>query len=402
MTAGRQPAAAGFETWAFITPLGVASSTVDSSMIIADHDSARCFGKCQLLPGIPAILRGFRQYLAAAGDLAMVPAVGPSNDKRSSSRASHGEWLVNVADDVVAPMTTLEVIDALRKGRLSEEALVWRIGMRNWTAVLDVPQLRLAASSRPPPPSVAPPAELAPVAAGIPAQQADPTEHEDSAEYLDSPEHFESVSDSELDESDEPVTTLMLDSSAAMLQSSLAPTTAEAVASSSARAPGAWGDIDELLSGERRAEQQHTRRVVLWAALGSAAMAAAFTLFVVRSPAPEAHRPAQAEQPSSAPELVTVPVPLPAATLEAPASASASASQQAPAAPRAAPKWGGKRPKRGAPITRTGDAPSEPTPAPSEAASAPIVAVVPGAAPEPAANASAAAPATPAKAGEAP
>ncbi len=75
----------------------------------------------------------------------MVPSVGSSNEKRTAKRNSPGGWLVNVADDVVLPMTTLEVIDGLRKGSLSEQSLVWRIGMHDWTAVLDVPQLRLAA-----------------------------------------------------------------------------------------------------------------------------------------------------------------------------------------------------------------------------------------------------------------
>src|SRR6478735_7833323 len=78
-------------------------------------------------------------------------SVGPSSEERAVKRANHGEWLVNVADDVVVPMTTLEVVDGLRKGRLSEEFLVWRIGMHDWTAIVDVPQLRLAAGSLPPP-----------------------------------------------------------------------------------------------------------------------------------------------------------------------------------------------------------------------------------------------------------
>lgn len=324
--------------------------------------------------------------------------VGPSNDQRSSSRASHGEWLVNVEDDVVAPMTTLEVIDALRKGRLPEEALVWRVGMRNWTAVLDVPQLRLAASSRPPPPSVLAPADSAMVTPAIPAELADAAEDESSAEYVDSPEHFESVHDAELEEGDEPVTTLMQDPTALLMQSSLAPTSAEAVAS--ARPPSAWGDIDELLSGERRAEQQHTRRVVLWAALGSAALAAAFTLFVVRSSARDESPPAQAEQPSSAPELLALPLPVPAATLEASGSASASAVTQAPAAPRPPERRGARRPKHDGPISPTSDGLAEATPTSNETASAPIVAVVPGAPPEPAPNSSAAAPSIPAPTSE--
>lgn len=87
----------------------------------------------------------------------MVRRVGPSSDQRKSNRDKHGEWLVNVADDIVVPMTTLEVVDALRKGRLSEQSLVWRIGMHDWTTAIDVPQLRLAAGSYPPPRDVTAP-----------------------------------------------------------------------------------------------------------------------------------------------------------------------------------------------------------------------------------------------------
>jgi hypothetical protein len=356
-------------------------------------------GQGQFPCGIPPIFSEFRQFLAAAVDLAMVPRVGPQSDKRPSSRTSHGEWLVNVSDDVVAPMTTLELIDALRKGRLSEEALVWRTGMRNWTALLDVPQLRLAAGSRPPPASDAPAADLAPTAAAPQAEHVEPPEEVNSAEYVDSPEHFESVDDSELEEGDEPVTTLMREPAAAAalaLQSSLAPTTA------STGAPAAWGHIDELLAGERRAEQHHTRRIVLWAALGSAVMAAAFTLFVVRSPANDESGPAQADQPSNAPSLSAAPVAAPTASIEALASASASAA----ALPRPAPKWGAprfaRRPKHAGSITPAGDAPDEAAPAADATMPAPTVAVVPAAPAEPAPPASAAIPSSPAPTSAAP
>jgi len=330
--------------------------------------------------------------------------VGPSNDKRTSSRESRGEWLVNSSDDVVAPMTTLEVIDALRKGALSDEALVWRVGMRDWTPVMDVPQLRLAASSRPPP-AVAPSVESAPVTAATVAAPADAALHENSAEYDDSPAHFESVNDSELEESDEPVTTLMQDPTLSIMHGSLAPTTAEAAASPGA--PSGWEHLDELLAGERRAEQQHTRRVVFWAALGSAAMAAAFTLFLVRSPAREESRPAQAEQPSSAPELVAAPVPVPTATFQAPASASAAALDPAPTASAVPTAKSGaprvtRRPKHAAAITTSPDAPSDVTPAADEAAGSPAVAIASGAPPEATPNASAAPPSTAAPSSESP
>jgi hypothetical protein len=371
-------------------------------MIIARHDSPRCTGEGQFRRGsadirrIAAISSGGRRFGYGAG-------VGPSNDKRTSSRESRGEWLVNSSDDVVAPMTTLEVIDALRKGALSDEALVWRVGMRDWTPVMDVPQLRLAASSRPPP-AVAPSVESAPVTAATVAAPADAALHENSAEYDDSPAHFESVNDSELEESDEPVTTLMQDPTLSIMHGSLAPTTAEAAASPGA--PSGWEHLDELLAGERRAEQQHTRRVVFWAALGSAAMAAAFTLFLVRSPAREESRSAQAEQPNSAPELVAAPVPVPTATFQAPASARAAldpapTASAVPTAKSGAPRVT-RRPKHAAAITTSPDAPSDVTPAADEAAGSPAVAIASGAPPEATPNASAAPPSTAAPSSESP
>src|SRR5882724_10633434 len=62
-----------------------------------------------------------------------------------SSGTHSNEWLVNVADDVVVPMVTSEVIEALRGGRLNNRSLVWRTGMHDWSALAEVPQLRLAA-----------------------------------------------------------------------------------------------------------------------------------------------------------------------------------------------------------------------------------------------------------------
>lgn len=62
-----------------------------------------------------------------------------------SGATAAGEWLVNVAEQVVVPMTTTDVVLALRAHRLSERSLVWRAGMQEWTALADVPPLRLAA-----------------------------------------------------------------------------------------------------------------------------------------------------------------------------------------------------------------------------------------------------------------
>src|SRR5450432_3029065 len=56
-----------------------------------------------------------------------------------------GEWLVNVADQVIVPMSKAEVVAGLRSLRISERSLVWRVGMHDWAPLADVPQLRLAA-----------------------------------------------------------------------------------------------------------------------------------------------------------------------------------------------------------------------------------------------------------------
>ena len=70
-----------------------------------------------------------------------------------ASGTPSGQWLVNVADDVVVPMTTTEIVDGVRSGKLSERSLVWRIGMHDWRRLLDVPQLRLATDASVPVPA---------------------------------------------------------------------------------------------------------------------------------------------------------------------------------------------------------------------------------------------------------
>ncbi len=72
------------------------------------------------------------------------------------SAAASGEWLVNVEDQAVVPMSTTDVVEALRARRISERALVWRVGMQDWAPLGDVPPLRLAVGKLPPPPAPAP------------------------------------------------------------------------------------------------------------------------------------------------------------------------------------------------------------------------------------------------------
>jgi len=330
-------------------------------------------------PGMSAISLEFRQFLPADPDLAMVPVVG-SSDKRSADGSNAGEWLVNVADDVVVAMATLEVIDGLRKGRLSEQSLVWRIGMHAWTSIIDVPHLRLAAGSRTPPPTTAratqPPfvaqaegrRRLNTLPLGFPAVRDAATVRQPVG--FSPPSSQSSPESAALAGRDEPLAVYErpaasltfsasgradwqgeLDSprltpvpsvtapltrqpTQSTMPNSLAPTTAETDTRDRARRLGTWDEFDELLASERRADQRSSRRTVLWAALGSASLAGIFALWVLRAPAPNQPAAAspQAAQASEAPAL--------AATLEAIAAPSASAIESATAAPatRLAPK----------------------------------------------------------------
>src|SRR5450432_3767918 len=61
--------------------------------------------------------------------------------------AATGEWLVNVSEQVIVPMTTTDVVEALRSHRVTDRSLVWRAGMQDWSPLGDVPPLRLAAGS---------------------------------------------------------------------------------------------------------------------------------------------------------------------------------------------------------------------------------------------------------------
>ncbi|MEI9936020.1 MAG: DUF4339 domain-containing protein [Pseudomonadota bacterium] len=334
-----------------------------------------------------------------------------SSDKRSAGGSNVGEWLVNVADDAVVPMTTLEVIDGLRKQRLSEQSLVWRIGMHDWTSIADVPQLRLAAGSRSSTPAAAA-VTKAPFRAPVDAQRRRNTLARGFPALKDSasvrrPAGFSPPSSQSTPRSPtlaDPGATrltpvppvavpLALQPALSSIPNSLAPTTAEADAGERARAPGPWADLDELLSRERRADQISSRRVVLWAAAGSAALAATFTLWLMHSPAHhEAEQPAiQAAQPGDAPALA----PTVEAIIAAP-STSASALKPAPAAARPAPKSVAPRfaepPKPISPPAPASHAPVElrTAPPPDTTGTAPEVAVVPLAPLDPAPAASAA------------
>jgi len=348
----------------------------------------------------------------------MVPFVGSSSDKRTASGNTAGEWLVNVADDVVVPMTTLEVIDGLRSERLSDQSLVWRIGMHDWTRINDVPQLRLVAGTRsqPPPSGRVPQAPLAAQAEsqrrrntlpfGFPAMNelatgrhpSSPSLADDSQPLAVYDRPTPSLTFSEAARADwegevpsaqrltpvPPMPEPLDQKPQSTIPNSLAPTTAEADgALDRARGPGAWGDLNELLASERRADQRSSRRAVLWAALGSAALAAVFTLWLLKQPAARtAEPPAQSVQASEAPAL--------APTFEAPAAPSASVETDTaplvpqPAAPRRLAPRGVKRAAPTLPASASGSAPAE-VEAARAAGSTSVPAVVPSPTAEPAA-----------------
>jgi hypothetical protein len=62
-----------------------------------------------------------------------------------SISTSPADWLVNTMDSVVVPMSTADVVEALRIHKLTDRSLVWRNGMPEWTSIDRVPSLKLAA-----------------------------------------------------------------------------------------------------------------------------------------------------------------------------------------------------------------------------------------------------------------
>jgi len=368
----------------------------------------------------------FRLFLRPDRDFRYGAAVGSSNEKRTPSGTSGGEWLVNVSDDVVVPLTTLEVVDGLRAQRLSERSLVWRIGMHDWTPIIDVPQLRLAAGVRTRAPAKVgmsqapsfaqaesqrrrntlpfgfpavrdPASALQPDAVGLrssppaSASAAPPDPGEPLAIYerpMASLTFSESGRAAWEGNPHPPLTPvpsvaapLARKSTQSTIPNSLAPTTAEASDEPDrARAPGEeWGDLDELLASERRADRLSSRRAVVWAAVGSAALASGFSLWLLRSPAAQvADGPARTVQASEAPAPTLAP-------LEAVIAPSASVSKNAAELVRVAPQpvvvgHVTKRPKLTTRVART--APTAPTAPSSDSQSTPsdanpAIAVVP-------------------------
>jgi hypothetical protein len=71
----------------------------------------------------------------------------------TSDRADH--YRVNVGGDEVAVMSTLEMLEALKTGRVSGQSLVWKKGMSDWAELKRVPALALLLPSPPKVPGTA-------------------------------------------------------------------------------------------------------------------------------------------------------------------------------------------------------------------------------------------------------
>ncbi|HEY1532622.1 MAG TPA: DUF4339 domain-containing protein, partial [Polyangiaceae bacterium] len=296
-----------------------------------------------------------------------------------SSGTHSNEWLVNVADDVVVPMVTSEVVEALRTGRLTNRSLVWRTGMHDWSALAEVPQLRLAAGpsalpsaastpgpiivNKPPKPtaeqrrrntlpmgfpavrdaaSVQQPAGLsAALSTPVSTPRAEKPKREDSSDALavyERPAPSLTFSDSVRAEwqgkgrivnrgaaspapaahsaspaprrlTPVPVVPTRLPARIArsLPSNTLAPTTAEAETAASTRGLGMWGDRSVVLASELRAVKRTSKRVALWAAVGSALIASGLTVWAVHAPLPgfaQGLLPSFAQTPSSPPPPV--------------------------------------------------------------------------------------------------
>ena len=367
---------------------------------------------------------------------------GHASEKRTASGTTSGEWLVNVADDVVVPMTTPEIVEGVRNGKLSERSLVWRIGMHDWSRLLEVPQLRLAtgasaaapASARvavqPPvsvqaesqrrrntlplgfpavrdPASVRQPAGFgatSPVTTPISAPRLSPPPKPNAAKQSSAPPATRHEEPHALAVYDRPAASLTFSDSVraewqgtaglvhqgaapapslplvrpdvplrlspvpavpARLQmrpsrapTTLAPTTAEAENVADSRAVSPWGDLSVVLASEMRAVKASSKRVALWAAIGSALVASVLTLWLERAPASvtQTSAPVALAQVTARPAAEPAPAPLllvaeASAKVRAPLASNALVAKSAPVVARAPAKPRAARPKPAAPAT---------------------------------------------------
>jgi hypothetical protein len=320
-----------------------------------------------------------------------------------------GEWLVNTSESVVVPMSMVEVVEALRAGKLTDRSLVWRNGMQEWLQVDRVPQLKLAARlpatpSRPAPrlspppkpsksqrsstaPQGTPRPSLSPEASSSPrasrpitsrptapppssaslARPAPPSRPSASRAALPPPPSADegaiaiydrpaaTISFAEL-EPEAPLPTQRPVASAA--PETLAPTTTD---TAPRRAPASHpADLSVVAASQFRAQQRTSHRLIWISSLGSAAAASLLTLWISSSPSPASGAAAVAPAPS---ELSASPAPPPIVpSVVAPPAPKLAA--EAPAPPEPAPKPKAKRkarawhPPRVAPVAAPKPAPA--------------------------------------------
>jgi predicted Zn finger-like uncharacterized protein len=79
----------------------------------------------------------------------------PLSAMRNEKPEPSNEWSVNVTDDEQRQMTTEQIVAGWASGEIREDTFVWREGMDDWAAVLEVEEL--AAELRAVPPPVADP-----------------------------------------------------------------------------------------------------------------------------------------------------------------------------------------------------------------------------------------------------
>ena len=253
---------------------------------------------------------------------------------RKSSGSNSTEWLVNVEDDVVVPMVTSEIVEAFRAGRVTQRSLVWRIGMHDWSALAEVPQLRLAVGPSPLPAAASTPGPIVYAASaavrdqprrgtlpfGFPAARdvssvrepsglgpgavvpakpssaplaedgeaiavyerpaASLTFAESMREEWHGRESSPAIGAARLTPVQPASSRLSGRGAHSVAPNTLSPTTAEAEA---ARRLGAYGDKSVVFASELRAAKKTSKRIALWAALGSAAVASIATFLIARA-----------------------------------------------------------------------------------------------------------------------
>jgi hypothetical protein len=311
-------------------------------------------------------------YRAAAEDGEDAVTVSVSN--------TPGEWLVNTDNSMVVPMSMVEVVEALRAGRLTERSLVWRSGMQEWAPAGSVPQLRLAA--RLPVAAHVPPKlplkrtstlpfgvpERKPAALPQPIRVPAPDIAPRAREALEQPARGV-VEQRALAVYDRPIATATFPPAIPIpAPETLAPITRD----SPAAAPELqWHESSVVAASQFRALRERAQRVTVLASVASAALASLVTFALVR------RVPVQAEAPQMSPRAPHAAVaaapstaPLEVAPLATPSASVALPEQVPTSAPAASPSQS-VTPKRRSSRRRVAERVATPEAITPEARSAP-------------------------------